>query len=125
MFETNLIASLPASDMARAKAFYRDKLDLKPADESAEGAARYECGDSWFMLYHSEFAGSNQATAAAWEVDDVTGTVAALRERGVTFEDYDFGEVKTVDGIAAAPDGTKAAWFRDSEGNILGIFEPA
>jgi len=72
-------------------------------------------------VYPSQFAGTNQATAAAWQVDDLAAVVAALRERGVVFEEYDLGEIRTVDGIAVAPDGTKAAWSRDSEGNILGI----
>ncbi len=118
-----LSPSLPASDIERAKAFYREKLDLKPVEETENGDARYESGDGTFLLYQSQFAGTNQATAAGWMVDDVAATVAGLRNRGVVFEEYDFGEFKTEDGIMAFPDGSKGAWFKDSEGNILGLFE--
>lgn len=120
-----LQASLPASDIARAKDFYRDKLDLKPVREASDGGAYYESGGAAFFLYPSGFAGTNQATAAAWEVDDIEATVAELRGRGVVFEEYDFDELKTVDGIATTPEGQKAAWFKDSEGNILGLFKDA
>ena len=117
-----ILASLPASDIARAKEFYRDKLDLKPVRESPDGGAYYETGSSRFFLYPSGFAGTNQATAAAWEVDDIEATVAELRGRGVVFEEYDFEEFKTVDGIATTAEGQRGAWFKDSEGNILAIF---
>lgn len=115
-----LIATLPASDMARAKSFYADKLGLEPV-EDGEYEAWYETGGARFLLYMSGFAGTNQATAAGFVVDDVEATVAELKGRGVAFEEYDFDELKTVDGIATTEDGTKAAWFKDSEGNIVSI----
>lgn len=117
---SKLMATLPASDMARAKSFYADKLDLKPVEDS-EHEAWYETGGARFLLYMSGFAGTNKATAAGFNVDDVEATVADLKGRGVTFEEYDFDELKTVDSIATTEDGTKAAWFKDSEGNIIGI----
>lgn len=117
---SKLMATLPASDMARAKAFYADKLDLKPV-EDGEFEAWYETGGTRFLLYMSGFAGTNQATAAGFVVDDVETSVAELKGRGVVFEEYDFDELKTVDGIATTEDGTKAAWFKDSEGNIISI----
>lgn len=115
--------SLPASDIVRAKEFYRDKLGLKPTEELPDGGAFYESGGRRFLLYPSTFAGSNQATAGGWAVDDVEATVAELRSSGVVFEEYDFDELKTEDGIATTAEGLKAAWFKDSEGNILGIYE--
>jgi predicted enzyme related to lactoylglutathione lyase len=119
-----LSASIPASDISRAKAFYRDKLDLKPFEENSErGEARYRTGDSMFLLYQSEFAGTNKATAASWQVDDLDAMVKELRGRGVVFEDYEVGDFKTMDGILSLPEGSKVAWFKDSEGNILGIFQ--
>ena len=120
-----LQASLPASDISRARDFYKDKLDLEPVRESPDGGAFYESGDTTFFLYPSGFAGTNQATAAAWEVDDIEATVSELQGRGVVFEEYDFDELKTVNGIAETSEGQKAAWFKDSEGNILGIFKDA
>ena len=120
-----LEASLPASDIERAKAFYRDKLGLEPAEESGDGGAFYDTGGTRFMLYPSGFAGTNQATAAGWQVDDIEAVVAGLKAKGVEFQEYDFDELKTVDGIATLPDGLKGAWFIDSEGNILSVFQTA
>ena len=116
-----LLASLPASDINRAKDWYRDHLGLKPTEEMPDGSAIYESGGVQFVLYQSQFAGTNQATAAGFRVDDFDATIAELRENGVTFEDYDFGDgMATVDGVMSV-DGFRGAWFKDSEGNILGI----
>ena len=118
-----LVPNLPASDLERARTFYRDKLGLVPVEEDAE-MFRIECGGSWFMVYRSQFAGTNQATAAGWQVSDLSKVVADLQSKGVVFEEYDFPGLKTEDGIATMEDGAgKAAWFKDSEGNILSIFE--
>jgi len=115
-------ATLPAADMTRAKEWYRDKLGMKPIEESPMGEALYETGGSRFMLYPSAFAGTNQATAAGFMVDDFDATVAELRSNGVVFEEYDLGEgMATIDGVITLPDGSKGAWFKDSEGNILGL----
>ncbi len=116
-----LRVTLPASDITRAKAWYQEKLDLKPVEESEDGAW-YESGGTRFLLYPSQFAGTNQATAAGFEVDDFDAAASMLRSRGVTFEEYDFGEdFRTVDGVFTTSDGSKACWFKDSEGNILSL----
>ncbi len=115
--------ALAASDIGRARAWYREKLGLEPTRVGEGGDATYTTGGSEFLLYPSEFAGTNQATAAAWRVDDCAKAVAELKARGVVFEDYDFGEIKTVDGLLHLPDGSVGAWFKDSEGNILGLFQ--
>ena len=120
--DARVIATLPASDIARAKNWYRDHLDLKATVELPDGSAFLESGGTRFLLYQSSFAGTNQATAASFEVDDFDAAIAGLRSRGVVFEEYDFDEeFRTVDGVITLPDGTKAAWFKDSEGNILGL----
>lgn len=117
-------ATIPASDYERAKAFYGEKLGFKPTREiEFGGGAFYESGDTAFLLYPSGFAGTNQATAATWRVDDIAKVVTELKASGVVFEEYDFDEFKTVDSIAETPDGSKGAWFKDSEGNILSVFE--
>ena len=114
--------TLPAADMTRARDWYRDKLGLKPAEESPMGEALYETGGTRFMLYPSPFAGTNQATAAGFVVDDFDAEVAELRSNGVVFEEYDLGEgMATVNGVITMPDGRKGAWFKDSEGNILAL----
>jgi catechol 2,3-dioxygenase-like lactoylglutathione lyase family enzyme len=117
--------SLPASDIDRARRFYQEKLGFEPVQDDAEtGNVMYESGDGTrFTVYPSEFAGTNQATAAAWQVDDLESVVADLRNRGVAFEEYDFPGLVTIDGIATAPDGGRGAWFKDTEGNILGVVQ--
>jgi catechol 2,3-dioxygenase-like lactoylglutathione lyase family enzyme len=117
------VATLPASDMDRARKYYQEVLGFSVGSAEADGSARVEVGESWIMVYPSEFAGTNQATAVGIGVDDVGAAVSAFRDRGVAFEEYDFGEMKTVDGVLTMPDGTKGAWFKDSEGNIVGLFD--
>ena len=125
---------LPATDINRAAAWYRDKMGLLPVlhgnepidpdDPPAEYDSEllYDTGRARFGVYESFMAGRNQATAARLVVDDFDDAFAFLRARGVMFEDYDFGdEFKTVDGVLVSPDGEKTAWFKDSEGNILAI----
>jgi catechol 2,3-dioxygenase-like lactoylglutathione lyase family enzyme len=114
---------LPASDLERAKLWYSEKLGLEPVQEDDYGGVEYETGGGRFLVYMSEFAGTNKATAAGFLVENFDEAVAALRSNGVVFEDVDFGEFgSTVDGVMATPDGKdKAAWFKDSEGNILSI----
>ena len=114
-------ASLAASDIDRARAWYSEKLGLEPFEEGPGGVLRYKAGETQFGIYPSAFAGTNQATAAFIVFNDFDTAFAELSSRGVTFEDYDFGDdFRTVDGVMEAPEG-KAAWFKDSEGNILGI----
>jgi len=121
---------LPARDLERAKAFYRNKLGLEPIEERP-GGARYRCGNSYFALFQSAGASSGTHTQMGWEVKDIEATVAELRGRGVVFEEYDLPGFKTVNGIAdiagnypSKGSGEKAAWFYDSEGNLLGIGQP-
>jgi predicted enzyme related to lactoylglutathione lyase len=114
--------TLPAADLDRATAWYKKILDLEPVEIEPMGEVWYELGSTRFMLYSSQFAGTNQATAAGLLVDDVEATVARLKARGAVLEDYDFGEeFRTVDGIMTLPNGRTAAWLKDSEGNILGL----
>lgn len=115
---------LPVADIQRAKAWYADKLGLEPAMEDEDrGMAMYQHAGSMFLLYTTEQAGTNEATAAGFMVDDFDDIAEQLRDRGVIFEAVDFGEDgKTVDGVISSPDGSeKSAWFKDSEGNILAI----
>ena len=117
------VPTVPAKDIDRARRFYQDVIGCRVEAGEDDGSVRVHVGDSWIMVYPSEFAGTNQATAVGFGVEDVAASAAELRERGVHFEDYDFGEVKTVDGILTMPDGRQGAWFKDSEGNIVGMFE--
>ena len=117
-----MYAYIPATDVARARQFYEQKLGFKAAREVAGGVA-YEFADGTAcFLYPTPNAGTSKASQAFWQVDDVEREVAELKSRGVKFEEYDMPGIKTKDGIANAG-GAKAAWFKDTEGNILAIIE--
>jgi len=117
------VATLPAGDIDRARKFYQEVAGFEVGDQEADGSMRVRVADNWIMVYPSAFAGTNQATAVGISVEDTEAAVAHFKSRGVQFEEYDFGEMKTVDGILTMPDGTKGAWFKDTEGNIIGLFD--
>jgi len=121
--DCHVTATIAAKDMARARQFYEKTLGFDPIHEDP-GGVMYHAKGSAFFLYPSEFAGTNRATAMSFETDDLRRQVSELRLKGVKFEDYDFPEMKTVDGIATMGDGSAGAWFTDSEGNILSIIQP-
>jgi catechol 2,3-dioxygenase-like lactoylglutathione lyase family enzyme len=121
---------LPAGDLARAKRFYSEKLGLEPVEERP-GGLLYRCGSGAFALFQSAGAASGTHTQMAFEVADIEATVAELRARGVVFEEYDLPGITTVNGVAHIAGNypskgvaEKGAWFRDSEGNLLGIGQP-
>ena len=118
---------LPAQDLKRARAFYADKLGLEPVEER-QGGLRYVCAAGEFALFESQGGASGDHTQMGWEVEDIEAAVTALRSRGVVFEEYDLPGLSTVDCIAEIEGnypskgiGERGAWFRDSEGNMLGL----
>jgi len=116
-------ATLPAQDMERAKAFYRDKLGLTPTQEDP-GGLRYElAAGTVFGVFPSRGKPSGTHTQIGIEVEDVEEAVKDLQSKGVRFEEYDTPGLKTVNGVADIG-GTKAAWFKDSEGNLLVVGPP-
>ena len=128
--DARLAARLPAQDLDRARRFYAEKLGLEPTEER-EGGLRYRCASGEFSLFLSAGASPGTFTQLAFEVDDIEATVAELRDRGVVFEDVDVPGLKTVDAIAEVAgnypskgSGERGAWFRDSEGNMLGVGQP-
>ena len=117
-------AALAASDLARARGWYADKLGLEPLHVVEGEELVYRQGATHLTIYVTPSAGTARNTVAVWRVDDLRAEVAGLRSRGVTFGDYEIAGVMTVDGIYADPDdGSLAAWFVDSEGNTLGLVE--
>ena len=124
-------ARLPVQDLDRARRWYAEKLGLEPAEER-EGGLRYECASGVFCLFASTGASDGAFSQLAFDVDDIEAEVAELRARGVVFEEYDAPGLRTVDGIAdidgnypsKGGKGERAAWFRDSEGNMLGMGQP-
>jgi catechol 2,3-dioxygenase-like lactoylglutathione lyase family enzyme len=132
MLKTGRVATrLPAQDLNRARTFYAEKLGLEPIDERP-GGLLFRCGTGEFALFESAGASPGTFTQMGWEVDDIDTTVAALKGRGVVFEEIDLPGLRTVDGIAdidgnypsKGATGERGAWFRDSEGNMLGIGQP-
>lgn len=115
-------AYLPARDVARARSFYEDTLGFAPGSENAGGVTYVFGNGTTAFLYPTPNAGTSQASQAFWTVTDVVREVAALKARGVRFEHYGMpGE--DADGIVTGG-GAKAAWFKDSEGNILALVQP-
>ncbi len=115
-------ARAAAIDLARARGWYEEKLGLVPAREDPGGVWYRFGGDTWLYLYGTPSAGTAKNTVAGWAVSDIEGVMAHLRGRGVVFEDYDFGEFRTVDGLANFG-VARAAWFKDSEGNTFELSE--
>jgi Glyoxalase/Bleomycin resistance protein/Dioxygenase superfamily. len=114
--------TLPAADLNRAKKFYSEKLGLTPATES-EGGIFYEvAGGTRFILYPTPNPTRGGHTQIGFTTGDIEGDVADLRSRGVVFEEYDFPGFKTENGIAQTG-ATRAAWFKDSEGNMIGLVQ--
>jgi len=117
-----LYAYIPAKDVARARRFYEDKLGFRPNEEVAGGVA-YEFGNGTScFLYPTPNAGTSKASQAFWQVDDIEREVADLKSRGVEFENYDMPGQRSPSGVITA-DGARAAWFKDTEGNILAIIQ--
>jgi predicted enzyme related to lactoylglutathione lyase len=114
-------AAMPAQDVKRARQFYEQKLGLKPSEEQPDGSAMYMVGETGFLVFPSMGKASGDHTQMAIDVDDVEEAVRELRSRGVKLEEYDYPDFKTSDGLATLPDGSKGAWFKDTEGNLIAV----
>ena len=115
-------ANIPAADLARARAFYADTLGLTPTREMAGVNLAYETDrGTAFNIYETAFAGQAGHTIAQWHVDDIESEVRDLKAKGVTFEVYDMPGVRWDGEIASLEGLGRAAWFKDSEGNIMCI----
>jgi catechol 2,3-dioxygenase-like lactoylglutathione lyase family enzyme len=119
---SNVCAVLAVKDLEKAKKFYEDKLGLDKGKEDP-GGVLYKSGDSVLYVYESkDNAGTNQATAAAWNVDNIEKVVEDLASRSVKFEHYDFPGTKR-EGDIHIMGPVKGAWLKDPSGNILNIVE--
>jgi catechol 2,3-dioxygenase-like lactoylglutathione lyase family enzyme len=120
--QSPMYSYIPVKDVSRARRFYEDKLGFKPGEE-IDGGITYKFGDhTACFLYPTKNAGTSKASQAFWQVEDVEREVAELKKRGVEFENYDEPGMKTVNNISTAG-GAKAAWFKDTEGNILALIQ--
>jgi predicted enzyme related to lactoylglutathione lyase len=127
MKTSRITAALPARDTRRAKTFYNDKVGLKavesPSLEARDGRVGLTVGDglNQLFVYPAQARSSGEFTQAVIQVSDVRAAVEEMRARGVVFEDYDTPETRTENAIARTPDGGEGAWFKDTEGNLVGL----
>jgi len=118
--KSSVEANIPASDLDRARQFYADKLGLTPRQEFGGEALAYEtAAGTKFNVYRTAYAGQAGHTIAQWHVADIESEVRDLKGRGVQFEVYDMPGVEWNGEIASLPGVGRAAWFKDSEGNIM------
>jgi extradiol dioxygenase family protein len=118
--DNDAIATIPVNDIDEARKFYQDTLGLMTGASRAPDVLTCKSGSSSVLVYRSDHAGTNEATAATWAVDDVESVVSALKERGVRFEHYDLPDTR-LEGDVHVSGSLKAAWFKDPSGNILAV----
>ena len=112
------MATVAVKDLNTAKRFYEGTLGLKLTDQQESEALTYQAGNAKILVYRSQYAGSNKATAATWVIgNDIEKVVQGLRGKGVAFEHYNLPGL-TLKGDIHEGGGMKAAWFKDPDGNI-------
>jgi len=120
----NAVANLAVSDLDRARDFYTGTLGLIEVDKEGDELVVLKSGDSVVNVYRSDHAGTNEATAVTWAVDDIDAEVRDLKGKGVMFEHYDMPGL-ALEGDVHVGGDMKVAWFKDPDGNILNIVEEA
>jgi catechol 2,3-dioxygenase-like lactoylglutathione lyase family enzyme len=122
LHNTNVAATIAVKDIQIAKKFYEGTLGLKQVHAEGEAAINYQSGQTTLLVYQSQYAGSNKATAATWDVPkgDLDEIVLSLKGKGVTFEHYDMPGTTRQGDIHEAGD-LRVAWFKDPDGNILAL----
>jgi catechol 2,3-dioxygenase-like lactoylglutathione lyase family enzyme len=119
---TEVTCMLPVKDMARARRFYEEQLGLQPLGGKPDGKFVYRCGGTEVALFPKPEGTRAEHTALSFRVDNIADAIALLKSRGVAFADYDFPGLKT-EGHVCVLGSEKAAWFQDTEGNILCLHE--
>ena len=114
------VATVAVKDIERASHFYEGTLGLRLGDKQEEGTRTYQSGDTALLVYESQYAGSNKATAVTWAVGDVEDTVRELKSKGVSFEIYDMPGL-TRRGDVYIGGSMQVAWFKDPDGNIHAV----
>ena len=125
MLDRNVSAVLCSTDLARSQEFYEQKVGLKLSPETIRNHLLFECGNGTTLLVYGR-PGPSKAdhTQVRFWTSDVEADVRDLSARGVTFEDYDFPSLKTINHIASTTGIGKSAWFKDPDGNTLALFQP-
>ena len=117
-----VIPAIPVEDLERSKTFYGETLGLEPIFVDLPGSQLYKCGQGTYLVIYEESGSRPEQHVATFLVEAVEDKVAALRERGVAFEEYDFPGLKTVNGIATVGQ-VQGAWFKDPDGNVIGVVQ--
>jgi catechol 2,3-dioxygenase-like lactoylglutathione lyase family enzyme len=117
--DNDTYATIPVSDRGRASKFYGETLGL-PVERDTEGGVMYRSGATSLFVYPSGYKAGGH-TQMSWFVSDIKVEVAALKAKGIEFEHYDVPGLSMVDGIAQSGPGVQTAWFKDPDGNLLGL----
>jgi catechol 2,3-dioxygenase-like lactoylglutathione lyase family enzyme len=120
--EHDVMAMVAVKNLEAAKKFYGETLGLT-ADKEMPGVATFTSGKSVLVVYEAPSAGSAQSTCASWNVEDIAATVEELKSKGIKFEHYDMPQTSWEGDVASWGEQAKAAWFKDPDGNILGLNE--
>ena len=119
--DNDATATIAVKDIEAARRFYESVVGLTPMPASEPGVLPFKTGKTSILVYQSQFAGTNRATAATWMVDgDLDAVVEALKANGVKFEHYDFPGMERR-GDLHVTGKSRAAWFKDPDGNILAL----
>ena len=119
--DVEAVATIAVKNIGVATSFYEDTLGLSPIPTDERGVQMFKSGDSKILVYESDYAGTNKATAATWTVgNDIKKVVETLAKKGVRFEHYNLPGV-TRDGDVHVTGSVKAAWCKDPDGNILAL----
>lgn len=119
---TEVTCVLPVKNMERARQFYEKSLCLQLLGDKPDGKFIYRCGGTEIALFPKPEGTKAQHTALSFRVDNIVEAIALLTSRGVVFADYDYPGLKTI-GHVCVLGSEKAAWFEDTEGNILCLHE--
>ena len=119
---TEVTCMLPVKDLARARRFYEERLGLLPLGGKPDGKFVYRCGGTEVALFPKPEGTKAEHTALSFRVANIADAIDVLKSRGVVFADYDFPGLKTVEHVCVLG-SEKAAWFEDTEGNILCLHE--
>ena len=122
---TESFAAVPAQDIKRARQFYEQKLGLTPSEVQSDGGALYRTGNTGFLVFQSMGKASGDHTQLGLNVEDLNTAVNELKSKGVKLEEYDYPNFKSVNGIVTLQDGSKGAWFKDTEGNLISVNQRA
>jgi len=118
--DNEVVPTVAVRDLDAAKKFYTQTLGLKQLPSDEKEVLNFKGGHTELLVYRSQFAGTNKATAVTWNVDDVEDEARALKSKGVAFEHYDMPGM-TLKGDVHVAGKMKAAWFKDPDGNIHAI----